>query len=65
MKMFNKILAPVSGTVVKNLMVDSDGKIVTKGLPIFKIKPDEILKEETPEEIRLRMIKVTTEISTF
>jgi len=62
MKMFNKILAPVSGTVVKNLMVDSDGKIVTKAQPIFKIKPDEILKEESPEEIKSRMIKVTSEL---
>jgi acetyl/propionyl-CoA carboxylase alpha subunit len=62
MKMFNKILAPVSGTMVKNLMQDSDGKIVTKAQPIFKIKPDEILKEESKEEIRSRMVKVTTEI---
>ncbi|TGN18445.1 biotin carboxylase N-terminal domain-containing protein [Leptospira idonii] len=62
MKMFNKILAPVSGTVVKNLMVDSDGKIVGKAQPIFKIKPDEVLKEESPEEIRARKVKTTTEL---
>ncbi|TGM48413.1 biotin carboxylase [Leptospira biflexa] len=62
MKMFNKILAPVSGTMVKNLMVDSDGKIVTKAQPIFKIKPDEILKEESPEDIRARKVKVTKEL---
>ncbi len=62
MKMFNKVLAPVSGTIVKNLMVDSDGKIVTKAQPIFKIKPDEILKEESPAEIRSRMVKVTSEL---
>jgi acetyl/propionyl-CoA carboxylase alpha subunit len=62
MKMFNKILAPVSGTMVKNLLQDSDGKIVTKAQPIFKIKPDEILKEESPEEIKARMIKVTSEL---
>ncbi|MBL0956112.1 MAG: biotin/lipoyl-binding protein [Leptospira sp.] len=62
MKMFNKILAPVSGTIVKNLMVDSDGKIVTKAQPIFKIKPDEILKEESPEDIRKRKVMVTKEL---
>jgi acetyl/propionyl-CoA carboxylase alpha subunit len=62
MKMFNKILAPISGTVVKNLMVDSDGKIVTKAQPIFKIKPDEMIKEESVEEIRARMIQVTSEL---
>ncbi|GBF48975.1 biotin carboxylase [Leptospira ryugenii] len=63
MKMFNKILAPVSGTITKNLMVDSDGKIVTKGQPIFKIKPDEVIKEESPEEIHQRMVKVTSELA--
>lgn len=62
MKMFNKILAPVSGTIVKNLMVDSDGKIVSKAQAIFKIKPDEILKEESPEDILARKIKVTKEL---
>ncbi|HNF15370.1 MAG TPA: biotin carboxylase N-terminal domain-containing protein [Leptospiraceae bacterium] len=54
MKMFNKIAAPFSGTVVKNMMNDSDGKIVSKGQTIFKIQPDEILQEETPEEILAR-----------
>ncbi len=62
MKMFNKILAPVSGTVVKNLMVDSDGKIVSKGQPIFKIKPDEIIKEESQEEITKRKLALAQEI---
>lgn len=41
MKMFNKVLAPFSGTVTKNLMKDADGKIVKKGQPIFLIEPDE------------------------
>ncbi|MCZ8342027.1 MAG: biotin carboxylase [Leptospira sp.] len=62
MKMFNKIVAPISGTIVKNLMVDSDGKIVTKGQPIFKIKPDEVIVEESEEEIRARKVKVTKEL---
>lgn len=62
MKMFNKILAPISGTIVKNLMVDSDGKIVSKGQPIFKIKPDEMIKEESEEEIRSRKVKMTKEL---
>ncbi|MCB1179699.1 MAG: biotin carboxylase, partial [Leptospiraceae bacterium] len=35
MKMFNKISAPFSGTIVKNFLQDSDGKIVTKGQTIF------------------------------
>ena len=41
MKMFNKVLAPFSGTITKNLMKDADGKIVKKGQPIFLIEPDE------------------------
>lgn len=54
MKMFNKISAPFSGKVVKHLLKDSDGKIVSKGQTIFKVQPDEILKEESHEEIQAR-----------
>jgi acetyl/propionyl-CoA carboxylase alpha subunit len=59
MKMFNKISAPFGGTVTKNFMQNSDGKIVTKGQLIFKVQPDEIVKEETPEEIAARKKSVT------
>ncbi|MDX1959456.1 MAG: biotin/lipoyl-containing protein [Leptospiraceae bacterium] len=62
MKMFNKVSAPFSGTVVKSFMHDSDGKIVSKAQPIFKIQPDEILKEETLEEITARKKKITSEL---
>ncbi len=41
MKMFNKVLAPFSGTVTKSLLKDADGTIVKKGQPIFSIEPDE------------------------
>jgi biotin carboxyl carrier protein len=51
MKMFNKISAPFNGKVIKNTLKDSDGKIVSKGQLVFKIQPDEFLKEESPEEI--------------
>lgn len=51
MKMFNKISVPYSGTIVKCNMVNMDGKVVAKGQTIFKIIPDEIVKEETEEEI--------------
>ncbi len=51
MKMFNKVSVPFSGTVVKNLMKDSDGKIIAKGQTIFKIKPDETIQEESQEEL--------------
>ncbi len=51
MKMFNKISAPFNGKIIKNTLKDSDGKIVSKGQLVFKIQPDEFLKEESPEEI--------------
>ena len=54
MKMFNKVLAPFSGVVKKNLMSGQDGFIVTKGQTIFKIEPDERLEAETPEAIAAR-----------
>ncbi len=49
MKMFNKVPAPFSGTLVKNLMAGRDGNVVKKGEPIFRIEPDERRDPETPE----------------
>jgi biotin carboxyl carrier protein len=49
MKMFNKVLAPFSGTIVKNLMAGRDGSVVKKGEAIFRIEPDERREPETPE----------------
>ena len=51
MKMFNKIRAPFSGTVTKNMMAEADGKIIVEGQQIFQIEPDERIPEETPEEV--------------
>jgi acetyl/propionyl-CoA carboxylase alpha subunit len=59
MKMFNRILAPCSGTITRALLPDADGKIVVKGEPIFKIVPDEIVQGESPEVIRERRLAVT------
>jgi len=54
MKMFNKVYAPFSGTIEK-VLVDTDGVIIKKGQPLFKIVPDEKIIIETPEEIQSRM----------
>jgi acetyl/propionyl-CoA carboxylase alpha subunit len=54
MKMFNKVLAPCSGTVVKNFMKDADGKIVKKGHPIFKIEPDEVAAQDDGDPAQRR-----------
>jgi acetyl/propionyl-CoA carboxylase alpha subunit len=54
MKMFNKVLAPFSGTLVKSLMAGRDGSVVKKGQAIFRIEPDERLEPETPESAAKR-----------
>ncbi|MAJ59586.1 MAG: biotin carboxylase [bacterium TMED88] len=59
MKMFNKVLAPFSGTITRNLMVDSDGAVVAKGQAIFEIEPDEVVVVESEEEIAVRRRAVT------
>jgi acetyl/propionyl-CoA carboxylase alpha subunit len=58
MKMFNKVYAPFSGTVDK-VLVDTDGTIIRKGQAIFKITPDEVVVEESPEEIAGRRQSAT------
>ncbi|WCL47845.1 ATP-binding protein [Leptospira sp. GIMC2001] len=62
MKMFNKISVPFSGKIEKNLMADADGKIISKGQTIFKIVPDELIKEESIEEITARRKKISLEL---
>ncbi len=58
MKMFNKIYAPYSGTV-KSVLIETDGTIIKKGQPLFKIIPDEVVITETPQQIAARQKKNT------
>lgn len=58
MKMFNKVYAPFSGTI-KEVLVETDGTIISKGQPIFKIEPDEVVVVESPESIAARRKKIT------
>ncbi|HET8710769.1 MAG TPA: biotin/lipoyl-containing protein, partial [Spongiibacteraceae bacterium] len=53
MKMFNKVYAPFAGTIDK-VLLDTDGVIIKKGQPLFKITPDEKIVIETPAEIAAR-----------
>ncbi len=53
MKMFNKVYAPFAGTIDK-VLVDTDGVIIHKGQPIFKITPDEKIVVESPEDVAAR-----------
>jgi len=60
MKMFNKVYAPFSGTIVK-VLVEGEGVIIKKGQPLFKVEPDERIVEITPEEIQARRVSATAE----
>ncbi len=51
MKMFNKVPAPFSGTIDKILIDGTEGIIVQKGQPIFKVTPDEKFVEVDAKEI--------------
>ena len=51
MKMFNKVPAPFSGTIDKIVIDGTEGIIVQKGQPIFKVTPDEKFVEVDAKEI--------------
>ncbi len=60
MKMFNKVYAPFAGTVDK-ILVDTNGTIVSKGQPLFKVTPDDVVIEEDPAEAQARIESNTEE----
>jgi pyruvate/2-oxoglutarate dehydrogenase complex dihydrolipoamide acyltransferase (E2) component len=59
MKMFNKVLAPFAGTV-DDVLIDTDGTIVQKGQPLFKVTPDEKVVVEDPAE-REKRVRANTD----
>ena len=59
MKMFNKILAPFAGTVVKNLKAGQDAVVVKKGELILQIEPDERVEVESEADRKARMREAT------
>jgi len=59
MKMFNTVRAPFAGTIDKVIFQGSDGTVVQKGQPLFKITPDEQAVALDPKEIE-RERKVRT-----
>jgi acetyl/propionyl-CoA carboxylase alpha subunit len=58
MKMFNKVAAPFAGTI-DEILVDTDGTIVRKGQPLFRVTPDERFVEEDAAE-RTKRIEANT-----
>jgi len=63
MKMFNKVYAPFAGTIDK-ILVDTNGTIVSKGQPLFKVTPDETFVEEDPAEVKARIVSNTDQYLT-
>jgi acetyl/propionyl-CoA carboxylase alpha subunit len=61
MKMFNKVVAPFSGTV-DEVLVEGDGVIISKGQPLFKVTPDEKVEVLSNSEMASLRRKHTTEL---
>ncbi len=61
MKMFNKVVAPFSGTV-DEVLVEGDGVIISKGQPLFKVTPDEKVEVLSSSEIASLRREHTTEL---
>ncbi len=58
MKMFNKVSAPFAGTI-DEVLVTTDGAIVQKGQPLFRVTPDETIVEETEAARKARLAEST------
>jgi len=61
MKMFNKVVAPFSGTV-DEVLVEGDGVIISKGQPLFKVTPDEKVEVLSNSEMAALRCEHTTEL---
>jgi acetyl/propionyl-CoA carboxylase alpha subunit len=61
MKMFNKVVAPFSGTV-DEVLVEGDGVIISKGQPLFKVTPDEKVEVLSNSEMASLRREHTTEL---
>jgi biotin carboxyl carrier protein len=51
MKMFNTVRAQFSGTIDRVIMTGTDGTVVQKGQPLFKITPDERFEPVDPKKV--------------
>lgn len=62
MKMFNKVLAPFSGTIDEVCVTGGDGVIVSKGQVLFKVTPDEKTVIEDPAVVAARVRESTESV---
>lgn len=61
MKMFNKVTAPFSGTI-EEVLIETDGTIVKKGQPLFRVRPDVPPKVSDPSAERAARQKHTRDL---
>jgi acetyl/propionyl-CoA carboxylase alpha subunit len=61
MKMFNTVRAQFSGTIDRVIMTGTDGSVVQKGQPLFKITPDEKFEPVDPKKVEKERRSRTTE----
>ena len=61
MNMFNKVVAPFSGTVDEGL-IEGGGVIISKGQRLFKVTPDEKVKVLSSSEMASLRREHTTEL---
>ena len=64
MKMFNKVYAPFAGTI-EEILVEDDGVIISKGQPLYRITPDEIVVEESEEDRTARRRDATQAVAAW
>ena len=62
MKMFNKVLAPFSGTV-DEVLIEGDGVIISKGQTLFKVTPDEKVEVLSDGELAALRREHTTKLA--
>jgi pyruvate/2-oxoglutarate dehydrogenase complex dihydrolipoamide acyltransferase (E2) component len=62
MKMFNTVRATFSGTIDKVIFQGSDGTVVQKGQPLFKITPDEKFVAVDPKAVERERRTRTAEL---
>ncbi len=62
MKMFNKVTAEFSGTVEEILIAEDQGKVIKKGQPLFRVRPDEKIEIESEEQKYQRRTQHTKDL---
>ncbi len=62
MKMFNKVYAEFSGTVEEILVDGERGEVIKRGQALFRVKPDQAMEVESPQQIERNRERYTREL---